>query len=340
MFEPQWDETDGRPSMSYVLDPTTIGAYLAKRGLLADDRVEADFLAGGVSNDVVMVRAGEIELVVKQALPRLRVEEEWLASQDRIVTEGTALAVAGSIRLDSVPAVIDIVPEDFLLVMQRAPRGFSVWKEDLLAGRIDVGVAERVGYLIGSWHSATYDDDATRKRFDDLEAFIQLRIDPYFRTVAIRHEDLAERIEELAESLISTRRCLVHGDLSPKNILVGGTRAWVIDWEVAHFGNPTFDLAFVLCHLRCKAAHRPGDAGNYRRCATAFLDAYRAAAPEVISGIAHSYLVAQTGCLLLARMDGKSTVEYLSEQNRISCRQLARHLISGNDLELNEIWSI
>jgi len=298
-----------------------------------------EVLPGGVSNDVLLVKTAGAELVVKQALPRLRVAQEWLADRGRIAAEGAALRLAATIRPDGVPAVADVVAEDYLLVMERAPAGFSVWKDDLLAGRIDVEVAGRVGSLIGSWHAATLDDRGTRERFDDLGAFVQLRVDPYYYTAARRHPAVAGRIGQLASSLLSTRRCLVHGDLSPKNVLSGRDGTWVIDWEVAHFGDPAFDLAFVLCHLRCKAAHRPAGTAGYRACARAFLDAYEKDAPDALDGIDPSYLAGQVACLLLARIDGKSPVEYLGPEARARCRSLACNLLSRERLEIDDLWA-
>jgi len=308
------------------------------RGLLEPGVVEVEVLGGGVSNDVVLVRSATSELVVKQALPRLRVAQVWEASRSRIVTEGEALRLARSIVPDGVPAVIEVVPADFLLVLESAPSRFSAWKDLLLAGSLDLDVASRVGNLLGTWHAATLHDAEVQARFSSLDAFLQLRIDPYYRTAASRHADLAERIEAHALSLLDTRWCLVHGDLSPKNVLTGHGGTWVIDWEVAHFGDPTFDLAFILCHLRCKAEHLPAYGEGFRQCAAVLMDAYEKVAPSVLDGIDEKRLVAHTACLILARVDGKSPVEYLDEHGRSSCRRLARDLIARDHVRLDEIW--
>ena len=323
----------------YVLEPATIGAYLRGRGVLPDGCAEVRTLAGGVSNDVLLVSAAGTSVVVKQALARLRVDEEWLASRARIGVEAAALELAGSLCPDAVPAVLAIVPEDYLLVMDMAPQGLEPWKEQLLRGQIDKGVAERVGNLIGTWHEATSRDPAATERFRDKRALIELRIDPFYATIAKRYPELSGRIGDLAGALLGASCCLVHGDLSPKNVMTDGTRTWVIDWEVATLGDPVFDLAFMICHLRCKAEARPGDARRYEACATAFLEAYEKAAGEIAGGIDEGALVAHTACLLLARVDGKSPVGYLQAGPVERIRRLGRALLANAPFGLEQIWA-
>ncbi len=332
-----------REHVAYALDPSTIRSYLSERRILAPDdaaKARVEVLAGGVSCDVLLVECARTAVVVKQALGRLRVEQEWLATPDRAGAESDALRLAAEICPGSVPAVLASVPEDFLVVLERAPGGCVDWKSQLLAGRTEAVVGSRLGSLLGAWHGATASDRAVRARFGDLSAFVQLRIDPYHRSIAMRHPDVAERIEFLAEALVGPGRCLVHGDFSPKNILVGGATLWVIDWEVAHFGDPVFDLAFALCHLRLKAAHRPLDASGYRAVAEAFLHAYRQVATELAAGITESVLVGHTACLLLARVDGKSPAEYLRNDERDQVRSLARTLLRAEHPSLDEMWGI
>jgi aminoglycoside phosphotransferase (APT) family kinase protein len=359
---------------AYALDAATVASYLSDAGIPAPHDAVVEALSGGVSNDVLAVSAAGVELVVKQALPQLRVADEWLATPARIGREARALQLAGSICPGSVPDVVHLDAASHVLVMSRAARGARVWKAELLAGRVDEDVAARVGELTGRWHAATLDDPRVAAEFGDLEPFVQLRVDPFHRTVAARHPHLAARIEELAASLLRPGRCLVHGDLSPKNMLVGareapagvqGRRAvapeaaaepvtgavasstplesrsvWVIDWEVAHFGDPTFDLAFLLCHLRCKAAHRPGDASRLGSAAARFLEVYAEHAPAVWAAIEPAQLAAQTACLLLARVDGKSPAEYLDEHAREAVRRLAIELLSSDEPRLDAIFDV
>jgi len=322
----------------YALAQETIGEYLVGRGVLPHGEAQVRALPGGVSSDVLVVSAGGTSVVVKQALPRLRVAQEWLADRSRIEAEAAALRLARSLRPDGVPEVIDMVGSDYLLVMEMAPPALVSWKGQLLAGQVDERVARRVGELTGTWHAKTMDDPVARERFGDKRALVELRVDPFYRTVARLHPELARRIEALASALLETSRCLVHGDLSPKNVLSDGERTWVIDWEVATFGAPVFDLAFMICHLRCKAEARPVDAPRYRMCAQGFLDGYQSVAGALFGGIDESELAAQAACLLLARADGKSPVEYLGPEAHEAIRRLACDLLSEDRLELDQIW--
>lgn len=325
--------------MSELLCAETVGPYLVRRGLAPNRAVEAAELGGGVSNIVLAARADGREVVVKQSLPRLRVAEEWLAKRERAITEAEALRLAARLTPGAVPEVLDLDREECALVIARAPAGWRSWKDCLLAGEAEPQVAERVGELLATWHRATWNDAETAARFGDSEAFEQLRVDPYHRTVMRRAPQLAQAVGAYVERMLATRHCLVHGDYSPKNVLVGADGLWVLDFEVAHVGDPAFDLAFMLNHLTLKALQRPAARVGYRRCALAFWRAYRehvapAPPPEL------AYVLGQVGCLMVARVDGKSPAEYLSERGRAAARELGTSLLLDPPDTLAEAWAL
>ncbi len=154
------------------------------------------------------------------------------------------------------PLLDDSTRERCVLTIAAAPAGWTTWKSRLLHGDTDPAVASRLGEMLAAWHRASFHDDAVAGLFGDLDAFEQLRVDPYYRTVALRRGELAASIAPFVERMEATHVCLVHGDYSPKNVLVG-EGIWVIDFEVAHFGDPAFDLAFMLNHLLLKRLHVP-----------------------------------------------------------------------------------
>lgn len=329
------NETSGKE----LLSTTTVHAYLAARGLVsADAELSVWELGGGVSNVVLAVSGGGIDAVVKQALPRLRVADEWQATQARALTEAAALQLARTLTPSAVPAVLDVDEEAYTIVIARAPDGFTAWKERLLEGQADPEIAERVGALLGAWHQGTVDDAKAERRFSDRQAFDELRLDAYYRTAARRRPSLARAIGEYVEQLERTRVCLVHGDYSPKNVLVGPSGLWVVDFEVAHWGDPAFDLAFMLNHLLLKAIHRPAALDAYRACALAFVDAYRREAggevdPDPSSVLGHA------GCLMVARVDGKSPAEYLREPERMLARALGATLLLEPPATVSEAFA-
>ena len=107
--------------------------------------------------------------------------------------------------------------------------------------------ASRLGDTLGSG-TARPSTTSRRERFADYEAFDQLRVEPFYRTVSGVARSWRRPSRPLTTRMEATHVCLVHGDYSPKNVLVGDG-LWVIDFEVAHFGDPAFDLAF--CSTIC-----------------------------------------------------------------------------------------
>lgn len=312
-----------------------VADYLRERGVIGtDETVVAAELGGGVSSDVLAVTGERVDLVVKQGLEKLRVAAEWFAPPQRVLTEAAALQLAARIRPDDVPVVLDVDAEALALTVTRAERQLRLWKADLLDGHADPATATRLGDALADWHTRTWGDPEVLARFDQA-AFVDLRVDPFHRTVALAHPDLAGPIQASIDELTGDPRCLVHGDFSPKNILAAGDRICVLDWEVAHAGNPVFDVAFLLTHLLLKAVRRPSWAGRYRAAAEAFLAAYRAGT-RAVGSPPQDVLDRQVACLLLARVDGKSPVEYLGADQRAVARQVGREVLAGDRPDLWE----
>jgi hypothetical protein len=267
------------------------------------------------------------------------VAEEWLADPARLETEGRALRLAGRLAPGSAPEVYDL--SDGYLVIERAPESWVPWKQPLLEGTVDAEVAERLGTVLGTYQRSTAGRDDLLRDFGDLTAFGQLRVDPFHRTVAGRHPDLADVIGRTVDVMAASRVCLVHGDYTPKNVLVDpdGPGLWVIDWEVAHLGDPTFDPAWTIGHLLLKSVHRPEAAPAYAAAGRAFLSGHAEALDGAVA-IDPAQLVRQTGCLLLARVDGKSPADYLTAAQRPRVRDLARRLLTAPPATITDAWEL
>ena len=344
--------------MAFELTVDNALEYLTGRGLLASagsGAATAELLGGGVSNVVVRVQPPDGSggaLVLKQSLAKLRVAEEWLADRERIYRERAGIDwLTGALPEGVIPQVVDEDRENFLFVMTAAPEGGVNWKESLLAGDVDVQVAGRVGSLLGMMHRSSWcvgeNVPAELQLFADLDCFAQLRIEPYHRATAAAHPDLAGAIEEQGRRMLAPldgRRALSHGDYSPKNVIVNGrgekALVFLLDFEVVHLGNPVFDLAFMLNHFTLKAIHRPELAERYNAAAGSFWAAYLTAAGDIVEEPAELErdTVAQLGALLLARIDGKSPVEYITEQERKEyARGLARRILAGSTTSWAEL---
>jgi len=321
-----------------LLTTDTCADYLRARGVVSGDASVVE-LGGGVSNVVLLVESDAGRVVVKQALPKLRVADDWQAKQERTVTEAAALRLAAQLSPGSVPEVLDSDPDRCVLVIAAAPTSWTDWKQQLLAGRVDVRVARQLGEVLGRWHHATGAQPELAASCDDPEAFEQLRVDPYLRTVQARHPELAALIQPAIDHLVGSRTCLVHGDFSPKNVLVGDGNVWVVDFEVAHVGAPEFDVAFMLCHLVLKAVHVPSREPEYRDAAAAFLEAYAEAAKDVALQ-RNAETARQLGCLLLARVDGKSPAEYLTESERTEAWNIGTTILKSQTADLTLPWQL
>jgi len=325
------------PSRARLLDPDSVAAYLETRGLVEPgEAVEVSELGGGVSNVVLAVETARLRVVVKQALPRLRVEDEWLAPRQRALTEADALALAGRLTPGFVPAVLDRDERACALTIELAPPDWRNWKSLLLDGEVDPAVARRTGELLAAWHRETAGDSSLAP-FRDLTAFEALRVDPYLRTIMRRCPAISAEVGAYVSHLLSTRRCLVHGDYSPKNVLVGDGRLWLLDFEVAHLGDPAFDLAFMLNHLMLKTIHRPELAPEYERSGLVFWKAYVSGVPAELAPDAE-YVLGLLGCLMVARVDGKSPAEYLTERGREAARAHGTVLLREPPTSLEAAW--
>jgi aminoglycoside phosphotransferase (APT) family kinase protein len=320
---------------------------LQQRGYLAaGETLHIERLGGGVSNDVLRVTTPRTRLVIKQSLPKLRVQMDWYADQERIWRERDYLQTVGAWLPGNVPAVLFADEANFVLAIEEIT-GATLWKSTLLAGHCDPHSARRAGALLAEIHSRSHAQPALAQQFQrkatrSEDSFEQLRIDPYWRTVARRHPDLAPAIDAIIAQMEAEALALVHGDYSPKNIFVRADGDLVIlDAEVAHWGDPTFDVAFCLNHFLLKAIYHAPKGGAFVDEAELFWTAYRQAAPALAAGVA-TRLPGQLAALLLARIDGKSPVEYLVDQpeKQAAVRALARGALQRVDqLTLADLWA-
>jgi 5-methylthioribose kinase len=311
-----------------LVDERTAPAVLVELGVApAGVPVEVRALSGGISNVVLAATWPDGSAVLKQSLPKLRVTADWPFDRARIINERRALERLGSLLPSgSVPEVLAHSDEQFLLVMSHAPAGSRNWKEELLAGRVDRETARRAGELLAAVHADPGEE------FDDQTPLVQGRVDPYHRTAAASNPDVAVLVHAEVERLLAARDALVLGDWSPKNLLVYPDRVLALDFEVVHRGDPAFDVAFLLTHLVMKSVHLPEHAADLRSAADAFLAGYGTSLPE-------AHLVAELGCLLLARVDGKSPAEYLTEPQREQARAAGIELLTAPPSSLEEAWA-
>jgi aminoglycoside phosphotransferase (APT) family kinase protein len=278
--------------------------HLQAAGLTAGE-VRVTPLTGGVSSDIVLVESAKGQIVVKTALEKLRVKDDWFADVSRNRVEQAFFEYAAPIIPESVPRILG--GGDGWFAMEYLG-DMPNWKTSLLSGEADIATADLAGEVLGRLHAASWLDDAARTRFDTQPNFSALRIEPYLLTTAKRVPEVADILRAEATQLAETKLALVHGDYSPKNLLTSPQRLIVLDAECAWFGDPAFDTAFLLTHLHLKALLHP----HAITLVPAFWSAYTAACGHDLEQRTVRLLL----CLLLARVHGKSPVEYLSEAQR------------------------
>lgn len=314
--------------------PETAAVYLHETGRVANGRaLEAQALGWGVSNVVIRVDVdGEPPIVLKQARERLRTQAHWVSRLDRIWTERAALELLDEILpAGTVPRVLFSDEDNYLFAMSCAPLESVVWKQQLLEGTVDAAIARRAGEVLGTIHASTHGDHpALNGRLSETEVFDQLRVDPFYRTVARAHPSVAGRLAALIYSMAPDQlkmRTLVLGDFSPKNILVYEQGITLVDFETAHVGDPAFDLGFFLSHLLLKTIRvsrtqgAEGSAPYYDLMAT-----FRAAYDAQTGGHDVSLdlrAATHAAACSLARVDGTSPVDYLDLPARDAVRRIA-----------------
>lgn len=324
------------------ITPENVAGYLAARGLAADDRkINVRELGGGVSNALLLVEWPEFpdrRWVLKQSLEKLRVEDDWRSDRARIYREADAIqAMAPVLGESAVPQIIYVDRENFLFIMTAAPAGSVSWKEQLLAGQVDPEIARQAGELLAQMISGSRGNAELQKRFEDRTVFDQLRIDPYYRTTAGRQADARGAIVGLMAHSWNIQTSLVHGDFSPKNMLVRDGEIVLIDWEVVHWGDPAFDAGFLLNHLFLKAMHRAEFARDYFAAVRAFREGLDEGLEGEITRGFEALTLRHLGALMLARIDGKSPVEYIrDEAKRELVRSAAKRILREQPQRLEQ----
>lgn len=303
---------------------------LARMGLAgAGERPAIEPLTGGVSSDIVRVDLARGPVCIKRALPKLKVQADWQAPVERNHFEIEWMRAAARVAPQAVPRILGEDPSSGMFAMEFLdPARHPVWKSQLRDGAIDPGFATAVGRAIAAIHGSTAGKTDVAAAFSTDHIFFPIRLEPYLSATALKNPACADRLHSLVRITAANKKALVHGDVSPKNILAGPHGPVFLDAECAWYGDPAFDLAFCLNHLMLKCVWRP----QWR---TAYLESFGALAAAYLSAVTWepaADIEARTAHLLaglfLGRVDGKSPVEYLeSEADRSRVRRVATELL-------------
>ena len=310
--------------------PEEFAVALRELGLAGAEPLQGQPLTGGVSSDIWRIDTARGPVCAKRALSKLRVAADWRAPIARNLYEARWMRVAQEAAPGCTAEVLGQHPGLGVLVMSYLePSRYVLWKQALRDGHADAETAGAVGRVLARIHAFSAARPELAAEFPTDAIFFDIRLEPYLLATAARHPDLAPRIEALVRATQSNAVALVHGDVSPKNILVGAEGPVLIDAECAWWGDPAFDIAFCLNHLLLKCLWTP-------RAASAFLESFEALSRAYFAGVdweTPAALEQRAAALLpglfLARVDGKSPVEYLDDEaDREKIRRVARALIA------------
>ena len=286
-------------------------------------------LTGGVSSDISLVTVDGRRFCVKRALEKLKVAADWRAPVERNRSEVDWMKTVARIVPAAVPEILaDRSAEGWFAMAYLEPAQHPLWKTELRDGRIDPAFAAAVGALLARIHSSSAADPALARRFATDHIFYPIRLEPYLAATATRHADCAPRLMALIAQTQANKKALVHGDVSPKNILGGPHGPVFLDAECAWWGDPAFDLAFCLNHLLLKCVWRAHWSARYLECFDALATAYLAGVDWEERAAIEVRVAGLLPGLFLARVDGKSPVEYITDDSdRLRVRRFARHYL-------------
>ena len=313
-----------------ISNEKTLLDYLKQRKILDNESVELKYFTGGVSATVVMVTTNDKCLMIKQALGKLKVKESWFSDPKRMLIEKDGNEVYYSIVPENTLKVYFYDEENFIFGREAASENCRMWKTDLLEGLLDFQAAEKVIMTLARIHEAVAKDETLKAKFSEKSFFYDLRISPYIEYVVKQYPQLEAYAAPICRQLMESSITLVHGDYSPKNILVEGKKVYILDFEVSHCGHPAFDLAFFSNHFLLKSVKNKELAPSYLNMLRFMLHRYF----DYITYMNQEQLEKDTvqllALLFLARVDGKSPVEYIDNENdKKIIRQTAFEMISS-----------
>ena len=326
------DIEDGRQLLDYLRANQRIGPQ---------EKPVIRQLKGGVSNKtVLLLRPEGSAWVLKQALAKLRVKSDWFSDPARIRIEGDALRFL----IDIVPpgTITPLVFEDAeqnILAMEAVPEPHENWKERLLSGKIELPLIQEFGRILGLIHQRSYHKSSElRAKFLDRTFFRTLRLEPYYEYSAAVVPAAKPFLMALVADTLSRRETFVHGDFSPKNVLIYRQKPILLDHEVAHFGDPAFDIGFSFTHLLSKAHHLPNSRTVLIDAALHYWETYFELVRELpwSTGLEHRAIKHSIACLL-ARVVGRSPLEYLNESERARQNRAAVNLIETCPTSLSQL---
>jgi 5-methylthioribose kinase len=317
-------------------------AYLRQTKRIEEsEEPKITILQGGVSNKTVLLERETESWVIKQALAKLRVKADWYSDPSRSVREAQGLRTLSQLVPDNVPTFIFEDAEQHVLAMSAVPQPHENWKTVLLAGGVLQHQVKQFGELLGFIHRSAYERrDELAEVFADTSFFESLRLEPYYQYTASQVPSAATFLETLVEETRQHHITLVHGDYSPKNILIAQDRMILLDYEVIHWGDPAFDIGFGMTHLFSKAHRLSDQRSTLLNAAWVFWKSYARVVKDLVwrRGLEERAIRHTLACML-ARVRGRSPLEYLDDAQRQLQEKIVVELVTQPPTTFNDLTS-
>jgi aminoglycoside phosphotransferase (APT) family kinase protein len=324
-------------------DKDLITNILRQQRLIGGGKVTIKPLKGGVSSEIYLISEGDHKVVVKRALPKLKVRDHWQADVGRNKTEQAFIRYMHKIQPAAVPELLYSDEDHAFFAMEYIGDSFQNWKQQMLRGIFRKATAQKAASLLANIHRHSWGDKNLQKLFNTTPDFKSLRIEPYLQTTGERHPQLKALFFKESQRLAQHRQALVHGDFSPKNIMASPDRLVLLDHETAWYGDPAFDVAFLLNHLYLKMLNHYQSKKNIRDLTGTVWEAYFEEMGAGRLQIMQPRIGRLLLMLMLARVDGKSPVEYLDEEAKTFVRTFVYEHLPDQRFEqsaINANWKI
>lgn len=273
-----------------------------------------ELLTGGVSNKTVLLtRESGDQWVIKQALDKLRVKEDWYCDVERIIIEYKGMKwFSEALPKGAVPQPVFFDEKNHVFCMTAVLKPHENLKQLILHGDVRIELFRKLGHLLGTVQNAGRNSQEAISLFHDRQFFKDLRIEPYYQFTATQIPVTRTFYQSLIDRTLKVTETISHGDFSPKNVLVRDNDVVLLDFEVTHYGDSTFDVGFFLCQVFCFANHLQNVRQGMKNAALGFWNSYLETIGTVDSETEQRAVDHTIGCLM-ARVKGRSPVDFLTE---------------------------
>ena len=218
---------------------------------------------------------------------------------------------------------------------------YKTLKELYFKNQINFNTIKSISGHLFKIHSSSSNNKTKEIFKKNNNNFYDLRLDPYFNEVARVFPNLNNKIKKIQKEYKLNSITLVHGDFSPKNILIGQNKIIYIDAECSNFGDPVFDLVFFSNHLLIKSIYFKNKKNEFLKAFNLFYSNYLKNLSKKQNKNYLSRILDMTPIMLLARIDGKSPVEYInSNKLKNIIREKSFKMIENKLLSLDDIVKI